>query len=87
MHTLPATDHEPAAWLPLSMAPGLRPGALRAMMDASSLPDAIPGQPFALLAAVTDEVSARCASAARRRVRALSGRGAGVARTGRQRKS
>lgn len=63
MHTLPTTDHELAAWLRLSMAPGLRPGALRAMLNAFGLPDAILGQPFALLAAATDEASARAALA------------------------
>ena len=33
MQTLPTTDNELAAWLRLSMAPGLRPGALRAMLN------------------------------------------------------
>jgi DNA processing protein len=50
MHTLPTT-------------PGLRPGALRAMLNAFGLPEAILGQPFALLAAATDEASARAALA------------------------
>ncbi len=63
MHTLPTTDNELAAWLRLSMAPGLRPGALRAMLNAFGLPEAILGQPFALLAAATDEASARAALA------------------------
>lgn len=61
MHTLPTTDHDLAAWLRLSMAPGLRPGALRAMLNAFGLPGAILEQPFALLAAATDEASARAA--------------------------
>jgi len=61
MHTLPTTDNELAAWLRLSIAPGLRPGALRAMLNAFGLPEAILGQPFALLAAATDEASARAA--------------------------
>jgi DNA processing protein len=64
MHTLPTTDYELAAWLRLSMAPGLRPGALRAMLSAFGLPHAILEQPFALLAAATDEASARAALAA-----------------------
>jgi DNA processing protein len=64
MHTLPTTDHELAAWLRLSMAPGLRPGALRAMLNGFGLPHVILEQPFALLAAVTDEASARAALAA-----------------------
>ena len=63
MQTLPATDNEVAAWLRLSMAPGLRPGALRAMLNAFGLPAAILEQPFALLAAATDEASARAALA------------------------
>lgn len=63
MHTLPTTDNELAAWLRLSMAPGLRPGALRAMLNTFGLPVAILAQPFALLAAATDEASARAALA------------------------
>ena len=63
MQTLPTTDNELAAWLRLSMAPGLRPGALRAMLNAFGLPAAILEQPFALLAAATDEASARAALA------------------------
>jgi DNA processing protein len=63
MHTLPTTDNELAAWLRLSMSPGLRPGALRAMLNAFGLPETILGQPFALLAAATDEASARAALA------------------------
>jgi DNA processing protein len=64
MHTLPTTDRELAAWLRLSMAPGLRPGALRAMLTAFGLPDAILDQPLAALAAVTDDASARAALSA-----------------------
>jgi DNA processing protein len=63
MHTLPTTDHELAAWLRLSMAPGLRPGALRAMLEAFGLPEAILEQPFDRLAEVTDEASASAAQA------------------------
>ncbi len=63
MQTLPTTDNELAAWLRLSMAPGLRPGALRAMLGAFGLPAAILEQPFSLLAAATDEASARAALA------------------------
>ena len=63
MQTLPTTDNELAAWLRLSMAPGLRPGALHAMLNAFGLPAAILEQPFALLAAATDEASARAALA------------------------
>jgi DNA processing protein len=63
MHTLPATDQELAAWLRLSMAPGLNPGALLALLNAFGLPAAILEQPFARLAAATDEASARAALA------------------------
>lgn len=63
MHTLPTTDNELAAWLRLSMAPGLRPGALRAMLTAFGLPETILAQPFELLASATDEASARAALA------------------------
>ena len=63
MHTLPTTDHELAAWLRLLMAPGLRPGALRAMLNSFGLPEAVLEQPFAVLAAATDEASARAALA------------------------
>jgi DNA processing protein len=61
MHTLPTTDRELAAWMRLSMAPGLRPGALRAMLTAFGLPDVILEQPLAALAEVTDDASARAA--------------------------
>ncbi|SDF85943.1 DNA-processing protein DprA [Paraburkholderia phenazinium] len=63
MQTLPTTENELAAWLRLAMAPGLRPGALRAMLNAFGLPAAVLEQPFALLAATTDEASARAALA------------------------
>jgi DNA processing protein len=64
MHTLPTTDRELAAWMRLSMAPGLRPGALRAMLTAFGLPDAILEQPLSALAEVTDDASARAALSA-----------------------
>ena len=90
MRTLPATGQEPAASLRLSMAPGLRPGALRAMLNAFGLPAAILEQSFALLATATatatDEACApRSARAGRCRFHLLSGRGAGLARAARQR--
>ncbi|SEI49654.1 DNA-processing protein DprA [Paraburkholderia diazotrophica] len=61
MQTLPLTDDELSAWLRLSMAPGLKPAALRQMLTAFGLPDAVLAQPFAALAQASDEGSARAA--------------------------
>ncbi|MEX3930255.1 DNA-processing protein DprA [Paraburkholderia phymatum] len=63
MQTLPLTDDELSAWLRLAMAPGLKPAALREMLTAFGLPDAVLAQPFAALAQTTDEASARAALA------------------------
>ncbi|MEM5437978.1 DNA-processing protein DprA [Paraburkholderia diazotrophica] len=63
MQTLPFTDHELSAWLRLAMAPGLKPAALRQLLTAFGLPDAVLAQPFAALAQASDEASARAALA------------------------
>jgi DNA processing protein len=63
MHTLPATDIELAAWLRLSLAPGLKPAALRLMLSAFGLPEAILNQPPQALAGVAGEAAARAALA------------------------
>lgn len=63
MHTLPATDSEIAAWLRLSLAPGLSPAALRLMLGAFGLPEAIFGQSPQALAEVAGEAAARAALA------------------------
>ncbi|MBN3759935.1 DNA-processing protein DprA [Burkholderia sp. Ac-20365] len=59
MQTLPLTDQELAAWLQLSMAPGLNPAALRRLLAAFGLPEAVVSQSFAALAEATDEATAR----------------------------
>ncbi|MDE1181396.1 DNA-processing protein DprA [Paraburkholderia sp.] len=59
MHTLPTTDTELAAWLRVANAPGLRPGALRALLQRFGLPATILAQSFEMLAIATDEGSAR----------------------------
>jgi len=64
MRTLPMTDAELAAWLRLSLARGLKPAALRALLEAFGLPDALAGQSFDALAAITDEATARAVLAA-----------------------
>ncbi|MGF6769589.1 DNA processing protein [Paraburkholderia sp. GAS199] len=61
MHTLPATDTELAAWLRLSLAPGLKPAALRLLLGAFGLPEAIVEQSFDALADVAGESVARAA--------------------------
>ncbi|SOE59799.1 DNA protecting protein DprA [Burkholderia sp. YR290] len=63
MQTLPLTDQELAAWLRLSTAPGLNPAALRRLLAAFGLPEAVLSQTFAALAEVTDEATARAALA------------------------
>ncbi|PQV44533.1 DNA-processing protein DprA [Paraburkholderia sp. BL21I4N1] len=63
MHSLPATDFEIAAWLRLSLAPGLKPAALRLLLTAFGLPEAIFDQPSAALATVAGETAARAALA------------------------
>lgn len=63
MHTLPATDLELAAWLRLSLAPGLKPAALRLMLSAFGLPEAIFSQSPEALAEVAGDAAARAALA------------------------
>ncbi|MFM0011575.1 DNA-processing protein DprA [Paraburkholderia sediminicola] len=59
MRTLPATDIELAAWLRLSLAPGLKPAALRLMLGAFGLPEAIFNQSPEALAEIAGEAAAR----------------------------
>ncbi|MCC8401982.1 DNA-processing protein DprA [Paraburkholderia sp. MMS20-SJTN17] len=59
MQTLPATRIELAAWLRLSLAPGLKPAALRMLLGAFGLPEAILAQPQDVLADVAGEAAAR----------------------------
>ncbi|RKR43568.1 DNA-processing protein DprA [Paraburkholderia sp. BL17N1] len=63
MHTLPATHIELAAWLRLALAPGLKPGALRLLLGAFGLPEAIFGQAPEALAEIAGEAAARAALA------------------------
>ena len=63
MHTLPATHIELAAWLRLSLAPGLKPAALRLLLHAFGLPEAVFEQPPEALAAIAGEAAARAALA------------------------
>jgi DNA processing protein len=58
MHTLPSTSAELAAWLQLSLAPGLKPAALRLLLGAFGLPEALLGQTHEALAAVAGEAAA-----------------------------
>ncbi|MFM0732921.1 DNA-processing protein DprA [Paraburkholderia sediminicola] len=59
MHTLPATDIELAAWLRLSLAPGLKPAALRLLLSAFGLPEAIFNQSPEALVEIAGETAAR----------------------------
>ena len=59
MDTLPATDIELAAWLRLSLAPGLKPAALRLLLGAFGLPEAIFNQSPEALAEFAGEAAAR----------------------------
>ena len=63
MHTLPSTELELAAWLRLSLAPGLKPAALRLLLSAFGLPAAILQQEHETLAAIAGEAAARAALA------------------------
>ncbi|WP_454824410.1 DNA-processing protein DprA [Paraburkholderia xenovorans] len=63
MRTLPATDIELAAWLRLSLAPGLKPAALRLLLCTFGLPEAIFDQAPEALAAIAGEAAARAALA------------------------
>ncbi|HTH58974.1 MAG TPA: DNA-processing protein DprA [Paraburkholderia sp.] len=60
---LPLADDELSAWLRLSVAPALKPAALRAMLAAFGLPQQVLAQPFAALAAVAGTEAARAALA------------------------
>ncbi|MGB8421554.1 DNA-processing protein DprA [Paraburkholderia sp.] len=59
MRTLPATDIELAAWLRLSLTPGLKPAALRLLLAAFGLPEAIFNQSPEALAEIAGEAAAR----------------------------
>jgi DNA processing protein len=59
MHTLPATQIEIAAWLRLSLAPGLKPAALRLLLSAFGLPEVIFNQSLEALAEIAGETAAR----------------------------
>ncbi|CAE6956578.1 DNA-processing protein DprA [Paraburkholderia nemoris] len=59
MDTLPATNIELAAWLRLSLAPGLKPAALRLLLAAFGLPEAIFNQSPEALAEFAGEAAAR----------------------------
>jgi DNA processing protein len=59
MQTLPATRIELAAWLRLSLAPGLKPAALRLLLGSFGLPEAIFAQSQQTLAEVAGEAAAR----------------------------
>jgi DNA processing protein len=50
MQAIAKTDPEVAAWLRLASAPGLRPAALRSLLNEFGLPDAVLGQSFDALA-------------------------------------
>lgn len=60
---LPLADDELSAWLRLTLAPGLKPAALRAMLAAFGLPQRVLEQPFAALAAVAGTEAAHAAIA------------------------
>ncbi|RKF44585.1 DNA-processing protein DprA [Paraburkholderia fungorum] len=59
MRTLPATHIELAAWLRLALAPGLKPAALRLLLSAFGLPEAIFNQSLEALAGIAGETAAR----------------------------
>ncbi|EEA03677.1 DNA protecting protein DprA [Burkholderia sp. H160] len=59
MQTLPATRIELAAWLRLSLAPGLKPAALRLLLGAFGLPEAIFAQSQQVLAEIAGEAAGR----------------------------
>jgi DNA processing protein len=64
MQSIAKTDREIAAWLRLTIAPGLKPAALRTLLASFGLPEAVVGQSFESLARVTDEAAARAALSA-----------------------
>ncbi|MBB5408971.1 DNA processing protein [Paraburkholderia sp. HC6.4b] len=59
MQTLPATRIELAAWLRLSLAPGLKPAALRLLLGAFGLPQALLAQSPETLVEVAGDAAAR----------------------------
>jgi DNA processing protein len=59
MKALPMTDDERAAWLALAAARSLTPAALRALLAAFGMPQALRSQSFDALAAVAGEAAAR----------------------------
>jgi len=59
MKALPMTDDERAAWLALAGARGLTPAALRALLAAFGMPQALRRQSFDALAAVAGDAAAR----------------------------
>ena len=64
MQSIAKADREIAAWLRLTMAPGLRPTALRTLLASFGLPEAVLGQSFESLARVTNDATARAVLAA-----------------------
>jgi DNA processing protein len=60
---LPLGAEERSAWFRLSIARGLKPAALRALLSAFGLPQNVLGQPFVRLAATAGEDAARAALA------------------------
>jgi DNA processing protein len=63
MRPLPMTDPELAAWLRLATARGLRPAALRTLLDAFGMPETLLGTPFCALAEVAGDAAADAALA------------------------
>jgi DNA processing protein len=64
MQTLPMTDAELAAWLRLATARGVAPAALRALLDAFGLPEAVLATPFRALAEIVGDAVAQAVLAA-----------------------
>jgi DNA processing protein len=64
MQSIVKADREIAAWLRLTMAPGLKPAALRTLLASFGLPETVLGQTFESLARETNEASARAVLAA-----------------------
>src|SRR5262249_47086076 len=64
MQSIVKADREIAAWLRLTMAPGLKPAALRTLLGSFGLAEAVLGQSFESLARVMNEASARAVLAA-----------------------
>lgn len=64
MQPLPMTDTELAAWLRLATTRGLAPAALRDLLDAFGLPEAVLATPFRALAAIIGDAVAQAVLAA-----------------------